>query len=131
MKNNTASSSAIGGSSLLVIFAVLCLTVFTMLALTTAQAEERLADSAVNAVADYYRADTRAEEIFAALRSGQMPEGVTEQGGIYSYVCPISEKQDLYVVLREQQGLWEVLRWQAVARPEITNDDTPSVWNGF
>ena len=36
---------AIGGSSLLVIFAVLCLTVFALLSLSTVQADNRLSDA--------------------------------------------------------------------------------------
>ena len=37
----------VGGSSLLVIFAVLCLTTFTLLALSTAQANKRLSDASI------------------------------------------------------------------------------------
>ena len=40
----------VGGSSLLVIFAVLCLTVFALLGFSTVQADGRLADSTVQAV---------------------------------------------------------------------------------
>ena len=44
------SPPAVGGSSLLVIFAVLCLTVFAMLALSTVQANGRLSDASAEAV---------------------------------------------------------------------------------
>ena len=40
---------AVGGSSLLVIFAVLCLTVFALLGLSTVQADIRLADASARA----------------------------------------------------------------------------------
>ena len=53
----------VGGSSLLVIFAVLCLTVFTLLALSTVRADNRLSDASVKAVSDYYAADMEAEII--------------------------------------------------------------------
>lgn len=66
-----------GGSSLLVIFSVLCLTVFALLALSTAQADGRLGEAAAEAVKDYYRADTEAQTVLAKLRSGEVPEGVT------------------------------------------------------
>ena len=87
----------VGGSSLLVIFAVLCLTVFALLGLSTVQADKRLADISVQAVSDYYSADTRAEEILARLRDGQMPEGVIKTGDIYSYSCTVSPTQSLLV----------------------------------
>ena len=44
-RKQSISIPAFGGSSLLVIFAVLCLTVFALLSLSTVQAEKRLARS--------------------------------------------------------------------------------------
>ena len=46
--------SALGISSVLVIFAVLCLTVFAVLSVSTVQAQLRLADSTRRAVTGYY-----------------------------------------------------------------------------
>ena len=90
----------VGGSSLLVIFAVLCLTVFALLSLGTVQADRRLADASAASVQAYYEADCRAEEILAQLRSGQRPEGVSGEGNEYWYVCPISDTQSLQVRVR-------------------------------
>ena len=47
------SPPALGGSSLLVVFAVLCLTVFALLSLSTVRADGRLGDAAADAVAGY------------------------------------------------------------------------------
>lgn len=105
----------VGGSSLLVIFAVLCLTVFTLLALGTVQADNRLSDASVRAVTDYYAADLQAEAIFAALREGTLPDGVSTDGTSYTYSCPISETQELTVSLQKEGEAWSVLRWQAVS----------------
>ena len=77
-KQETFSPAAVGGSSLLVIFAVLCLTVFALLSLSSVQAERRLADAATQSVVDYYQADLRAEEIFARLRDGEQIAGIEE-----------------------------------------------------
>ena len=129
-KREGFSPPAVGGSSLLVIFAVLCLTVFALLSLSTVQAERRMADASVQAVTAYYRADSQAERIFAGLRGGVVPEGVEQRANIYHYVCPISENQDLVVELQCEEGCWTVLRWQAVARAEVTEDDSPAVWDG-
>ena len=88
-KKERFSPPAVGGVSLLVVFAVLCLTIFDLLGLATVQADRRLADASAKAVADYYAADSEAQEILARLRTGEMPAGVAESNGIYSYTCGI------------------------------------------
>ena len=51
----------VGGASLLVVFAVLCLTVFALLSLSTVRANGRLSETSAQAVADYYAADCAAQ----------------------------------------------------------------------
>lgn len=128
-KTASISPPAIGGSSLLVIFSVLCLTVFALLSLSTVQAEKRLSDTTADAVTAYYQADLEAERIFARLRSGEMVSGVQESAGIFRYECPISENQTLMVELQKTEATWTVLRWQAVAQPEEISQ-TLTVWDG-
>ena len=128
-KERKAAMPAFGASALLVVFSVLCLTVFAMLSLTTARAERRLSDASAAAVTAYYAADLEAEEIFARLRAGEQGENVAHVGGIYSYSCPISENQTLEVELEETAGAWKVLRWQVEASPPQTEQVLP-VWNG-
>ncbi|MBQ7796631.1 MAG: hypothetical protein IJ374_08755 [Lachnospiraceae bacterium] len=128
-KKQGFSLPVVGGSSLLVIFAVLCLTVFALLSLSTVLADQRLGSASVEAVSSYYEADTRAEEIFARLRNGEMPEGVVKEADVYRYACPISDTQTLHVELKCDGDSWMVLRWQAVA--ETTMEDSElSVWGG-
>lgn len=129
-RKDRISSPAVGGSSLLVIFAVLCLTVFALLSLSTVQAERRMANASVRAVSAYYEADYQAELIFARLRSGKSVQGVQQNEDIYTYVCPISDSQKLVVELQNDDGQWKVLRWQAVAEPGTAEDDSPNVWDG-
>lgn len=121
---------AVGTCSLLVIFAVLCLTVFALLGLSAVQAEERLAQASREAVLAYYDADCRAEEIFARLRAGEAPEEATLQGDTYYYTCPISETQDLEVEVRFTGGTWRVLRWQAVSAGRWQAEESWDVWDG-
>lgn len=129
-KKSRFSAPAVGGSSLLVIFAVLTLSVFAFLSLSTAQAERRLSDANRRAVSACYEADSRAEEIFARLRSGELPQEVTKSENTYSYICPISENQQLVVKLRFEDGDWEILRWQAVAQMPEASGETMPVWDG-
>lgn len=128
-KQETFSPPAVGGSSLLVIFAVLCLTVFALLSLSSVQAERRLADAAVQSVTDYYKADLQAEAVFARLRSGETVDGVQEKDGIYEFEIPISHRQTLAVRLQRDGEHWTILLWQAVT-VEGEPDDTLDVWKG-
>lgn len=144
MKKNNHSSTSIsgipitGGSSLLVIFAILCFTVFTLLALSTAQADNRLSEASSKAVSDYYKADLEAENILAQLRQGIIPENVQVMDNVYSYSCPISDTQVLMVeVISEtaetgsftsttgpaaNTSTWRILRWQAVSTVEYEDN---------
>lgn len=125
------SPPAVGGSSLLVIFAVLCLTVFALLGLSGVQAGGRLSDASAQAVSAYYDADCRAEEILAALRQGVVMEGVRwEADGIYAYTCPISDTQALEVRVRLDGEDWSVLRWQAVSTAQWEADESLDLWDG-
>ena len=128
-KQETFSPAAVGGSSLLVIFAVLCMTVFALLSLSSVQAERRLADAAAQSVTDYYRADLQAEEIVARLRSGEAVEGIEETDGICEFMIPISGRQTLSVALEHEGEDWTVLRWQTVTT-EAALDDSLNVWKG-
>lgn len=122
---------AVGGSSLLVIFAVLCLTVFALLSLSTVQAGGRLSDHAAQAVLDYYEADSQAEEILCRLRRGEVPAGVETAGdGLYRYACPISDTQTLEVEVRVQGGDYTLLRWQAVSTTDWQAEEDMKVWDG-
>ena len=121
---------AVGANSLLVIFAVLCLTVFTLLSIATVQADRRLGDRAEAAVAGYYQADCQAEAILAQLRAGEIPPNVTYQDGVYAYFCPISQTQALAVRVRITSTAYTVLQWQAISTSQWEADNRLPVWNG-
>ena len=125
----------IGGASLLAAFAVLCLTVFALLSLSTVRADDRLGKATVQAVTDYYAADLEAQTILARLRNGEHPEAVTiESGGAVtwaSYTCPISDAQELRVrVELTAEGGYRVLCWQTAAVEECEFDDSLDLWDG-
>lgn len=124
------SAPVVGGSSLLVIFAVLCLTTFSLLGLSTVQANQRLSHTSADAVLDYYQADLQAEQILAHLRSGDVPQGVCAEGSTYSYTCPVSENKRLDVVVEECSGTWRILRWQVVSLVKWEPDTHLGVWDG-
>lgn len=121
---------AIGGSSLLVIFAVLCLTIFALLGLSTVLAEQRLAEASQEAVKNYYAADVRAEEILAQLRQGVAVDGVEINGDTYSYRCVVSEVQELQIEVKIIGSDYEIIRWQVVSTAEWEEEENLNLWNG-
>ena len=123
--------SIVGSSSLLVIFAVLCLTVFALLGLSTVLADSRLLTNSSKMVMAYYSADTQAEEILAQLRQGIIPDNVQEQNDhSYQYICPISEQQALYVHVVVYDSTWDVLQWRVITAEQAETDELLSLWDG-
>ena len=57
----------VGGSSILVIFILLCLTTFATLSMVSANADLKLTEKSAAAAQDYYAADAEAEQILAAI----------------------------------------------------------------
>lgn len=133
-KKQRFSPPMVGGSSLLIIFAVLCLTVLALLSLSTARNNDRLSRASAENVTAYYAADTQAEEILAWLRRGETPEGVTAErdgeGTRYAYTVPIGDTQTLFVAVRLTGTTYEILQWKAVFTAEWTPDDSIEVWDG-
>lgn len=129
-KKRTTFPAVVGGSSLLVIFAVLCLTVFALLSISTVRANQKLSDSFHQAVVGYYEADCMAEQILARLRAGESVEAVQKNDGVYSYTCAISDTQALAVDVTVDGTDYTILRWQAVSTANWQADDTLPVWSG-
>ena len=136
-KQSRFSPPAVGGTSLLVVFAVLCLTVFALLSLTTVQADGRLADASAQAVEDYYAADCAAQEILARLRNGETPVEAEShsydswhRGTRYTYAVPISDSQELDVEVIVDGEEYEILRWQAQYTGEWETVEGLDLWDG-
>lgn len=129
MKKERISLPAIGGVSLLVIFAVLCQVVFALISFSTAQADQNQADHAAQAVSEYYAAELEAQKIFARLQSGETVDSVAVEGNTYRYSCPISEQQILEVELQKEGDTWTICRWQVMV-DGVPIDEALPVWNG-
>ena len=126
----------IGISSLLVIFSVLCLTVFAMLSVSTVKAGQTLADRTLAQTVSYYEADGEAEKILCQLRMGQVPEGVevsgTDESGktVYRYTCPLSETQNLEIAAAVEGTEYRILRWQLVSSADWQAEENLDLWDG-
>lgn len=112
MNKKSNIPAPVGGSSLLVIFSVLCFSVFSMLVLATVKADERLADASFDAVTAYYEADCEAERILGELRAGVVEDGVTQSNDMYVYQCPVNDTQSLCVAVEVSGEDYEVREWK-------------------
>lgn len=129
-KNKRFAPPTTGGISLLAVFAVLCLTVFALLSISTVQANKRLSEASAKSVAAYYEADYKAQKIFARIRAGEVPEGVTTVGGQYTYQCPVSDSQAIEVAVSRTDGQWRILRWELIQTKEWNTNESLNVWDG-
>ena len=127
-KKRSFSVPAVGITSLLVIVAALCLAVFSVLALSTVQADVRLSRQTRETVLGYYRAELEANELLARLRSGEIPREVTEEDGVFSFRCAVSSTQALEVEVEEES--YKILRWQTVSTVDWQTDEKLPVWDG-
>lgn len=114
-KNEGSYRPVVGGSALIVIFAVLCLVTFALLMLATESSAERLSKVSAEAVADFYDADCLAEETLLQIKSGNVPAHVTRNGNVFSYAEKISDTRLLHVEVEYTNGEWSILRWQALS----------------
>ncbi len=130
MKKNTILLTGMALSAMLVIFGVLILAVFSLLSVSSARAQQRLGEKTREPICEYYEAEAQAQEILARLRSGEIPQGVEEKGGVYRYQCPVGEDQHLAVEAAVQGGNYQILRWQVCQNSPWEADDTLPVWEG-
>jgi len=133
----------VGTISLVMIFAVLCLTVFSMLTLSTSNAEKILADRTAFFVKSYYEADSQATKVRAAIlesyKRGVFPgslDGIdityeqTAEGIYAAYSCEINDVQELIVRLKLTGDRDTVLEWRAGYSQDWVFDDSVNVWDG-
>ena len=66
-KKNGIGAVNAGGAVIIIIFVVLCLTIFGLLSFATSHADKRLADKNLDSVVQYYAADSKAEEKLAKI----------------------------------------------------------------
>ena len=130
-----------GAVSLVMIFCVLCLAVFAVLTLATADRERNRAQLTAQSAEAYYEADRQATEVLAAMQmdgpipadvavnrvTSAAPEGSEET---VSFTIPIGEEQGLEVEALLRGGDVEVLRWQTAYTGGWETDDTLDLWSG-
>lgn len=66
-KEAGSQKMSVGGASLIMIFSILCLTIFAALSMTTALAEKAAAQRYADTTSEYYTADAKAREFAIAF----------------------------------------------------------------
>ena len=130
----------VGSASVVLVFAVLCLTVFSLITLLVARNNRALAETEASLVTGYYEADALAEQIVAEILSaGTIPDSVRGveidtswdmnlEVEVISYLCPLSDKKELYVKLAVDGDNVDVLNWQMLDIGQWEFDDSLGVW---
>ena len=114
----------VGSASIVLVFAVLCLTIFSLITLIVASNDRALVEAEVNLVVGYYEADTLAELILAdLLKSEEIPVNVRgveirthwhdylDMETVYFYTR-ISDFSALYVHLAFFEDTFKILSWR-------------------
>lgn len=130
----------VGGSSLLMVFIIVCLTTFATLSLLSANADYKLSNKTAQAVTAYYDADSRAVERVAAIKR-RLPAGEaaivdadladsTAEG--YTFSEAINDRQMLVVTMAEREGSWRITTWQIQNNDSWAGDEQLlNIWDGL
>jgi len=127
-----------GAVSLVMIFCVLCVSVFAVLTLSTAMNEKRLSDLAAQRATEYFEADCRAAEIVSDLSVGREPAGDveitrtgTEEGQIVEFSLPAGGSRVLTVrAVLDDGGGCRILCWRTSYAGSWETDNTIEIWDG-
>ncbi len=115
-------SVGIGMSTFMMIFTVLCLTIFATLTYLQAKHNVEETNQIIEASQAYYAADYKATSIYKTLKTNYLnTEFLTENNIIkeeneYSYIVQISDTRELQVTIQENEGKLKIEKWQEVAK---------------
>lgn len=136
-----------GAASIVLIFAVLCLSIFAVVSFVPALREDALITREVGRVTAFYAADARAEyilaEILTAIYETHYTPGSVEGVQVYSdwdwetfaewvwFAYPINDTLDLYVrVAINADMTYTILAWRVMHTGEWEVDERLNVWPG-
>ena len=115
----------VGSASIILIFAVLSLTVFSLITFYVAENDKVLVDAKADSVVSFYEADAQAEAVLAQIMSSDVTPGET-----VSFMTPISDISALYVSVLRTDYAFEILSWKMIMIDDWSSDDTLNVWPG-
>lgn len=146
MKRKFELMIPVGIVSLLVIFLVLCLVSFSLLSLSSAVADKKLADKMVNRTTEYYAAVSEANKILADVDEQLLSfrKNVTNKEEYdrmtkdmaTDWQIPINDSQvlsvEIHILYPENDGehCYEITKWQTANTDDWTPDMSQPVYQG-
>ena len=125
-------SMGIGLSTLMMVFTVLCLTIFATLSFLQAKRNLKETDLMVNSSVEYYDADYKASVIYEDLLDNLdnldylNENNIEVEGNTYSYSIKINDTSSLDVKLEYNDNSLTILKWQ-----EVVNNNGDYDYQGF
>ncbi len=157
-KKNNKQKIQIGSSSLLLIFTILCLVVFSTLSISSAKADYKLALKYEKSINNYYEADNQGEELkrqvnnelirqyliskndveFYNNLSRQFKDAFNIDNKVITYTIEAGKEQFLLVELKvhnfenikENKQNFDVTTWVIQNKVDYEIDQSMNVWNG-
>ena len=140
---NKGGGVGVGSASIVLVFAVLCLSVFSLITFVVAGNSMALVESEARLVTGYYEADLLAERITAEiLATYPIPETILgvdvdvswdweQDADIIQFGCPMPENEKtLYVKLAIYMDSYEILSWRMWDTGDWVIDEGKNVWLG-
>lgn len=143
----------VGYVSVMIIFAIICLTIFAVLSFRAASSNDAFNERSGEYLKQYYAADSLAKEKLARLNdiaykaaksdffedSFEMSAGEIEgvslskspRGCEAKYSVVINDRQELVVIVDfSAAGGYNIIRWQSRVISSEESDSHPNVWDG-
>ena len=147
MKKHSIGFSGAGISSLIIVFTVLALVIFTMLTLLTVRQDLELSRKTAEAQTEFYAADAAATERLGKLNmlaeenpNGDLLAFVAQNEGytvnmddgrlIIGWSEDISDKSRLECEAEYTDGSLEIIKWQTVQNDSYVNEGSLPIWDG-
>ena len=130
----------IGSASIMLVFTVLCLTVFSLISYTVAENEKILIETEARLVTNYYEADMLAERILAEIMaSEQVPQSVFgieintclqsfPDAILISFSSAVNETTNLSVEAVISGDLLSIITWRMINEEYWIADESLNVW---
>jgi len=136
------SGIGVGSASIVLVFAILCMTIFSLITFVVASNEKKLTEVQAELITGYYNADALADLILAdILAADTIPETIRGVN-IYSgwddefnaettyFFCYISDIKALYVNLVLRDDGFDILSWRMYDTDDWIYDGSMNIWAG-
>ena len=123
----------IGSASIIMLFAVLCLTVLAALSLLSANSQYSLSERSAEVTRAYYAAEVEAARTYELVKNGDMShvEPYDYNGEtLYSYTVDIDQYQSIVVLLAIDGGETRLRSWKIIEAGGWVPDDFFDLWTG-